>query len=171
MVDTCSVDRCSGRVVARGWCESHYRRWLRRNPRGPKLSLEERFWSKVEKSAGCWRWLASVDSKGYGQFMLNGSPKRAHRVSYELVHGAIPLGLQLDHLCRNIECVNPTHLEPVTHRINQLRGIGPVAINAAKTHCVRGHELTGDNLYIRKDTGARVCRSCQHIRYIKIKNA
>jgi hypothetical protein len=83
---------------------------------------------------------------------------RAHRVSYVLAHGSIPDGLQLDHLCRNKLCVNPTHLEAVTARENTLRGVSVAAVNAKKTHCPRGHELSGSNLLAYRKV--RSCRAC-----------
>lgn len=72
--------------------------------------------------AGCWRWLLALDRDGYGVWHHDGGRKRAaHRVMYELVVGAIPDGLELDHLCRVRSCVNPAHLEAVTHRENSRR--------------------------------------------------
>ena len=99
------------------------------------------FWPKVNKAGpgDCWIWTASKDRLGYGKF---GRPSvLAYRFSYELHRGKIPSGLELDHLCRNPSCVNPEHLEAVTHRVNMLRGIGPSAVNARKTHCKQGHPL------------------------------
>ncbi len=111
----------------------------------------------------CWRWRGASDPKGYGRVgrMINGKAvtKLAHRVVYEAWVGAIPEGLQLDHLCRNHACVNPDHLEPVTQRENLLRGDTITARNAAKTHCLRGHEFTSDNTYVRPG-GKRNCRTC-----------
>ena len=82
---------------------------------------------------------------------------------YRLLVGEIPAGLQLDHLCRVRDCVNPTHLEPVTGRENILRGQSFSAINAAKLQCVRGHDLTGPNLLYRTSRGAviRACLICR----------
>ncbi len=70
---------------------------------------------------GCWHWTGAKTDKGYGRFYLNGN-KHAHRISYELLIGPIPNGLVIDHLCRNPSCVNPAHLEPVTHVENVKRG-------------------------------------------------
>ncbi len=121
----------------------------------------DRFWSKVNKTESCWLWTASINPEGYGKFWVAGKGRlRAHRVAYELVVGPIPEGLQIDHLCRVRHCVNPSHLEPVTHRENLLRGIGIPAVNAKKTHCLRGHPFSGDNLYI-EPKGGRRCRECR----------
>jgi hypothetical protein len=79
----------------------------------------------------------------------------AHRVAYELVIGQIPAGLELDHLCRNVVCVNPAHLEPVTRAENMRRR------SAAQTHCKHGHEFTPENTYYYWHGGRhRACRAC-----------
>lgn len=92
----------------------------------------------------------------------------AHRAVYEHLRGPIPVGLELDHLCRNTRCVNPAHLEPVTHRENALRGVGVSAINAAKTHCKYGHDLTNPDNYWLKAYGnavaTRICKACKRAR-------
>lgn len=82
----------------------------------------DRFWDKVNKTDDCWLWLGARHNQGYGHFRLNGKIEKAHRVSYRFVVGDIPKGLQLDHLCKNVACVNPYHLEPVTNRENTSRG-------------------------------------------------
>lgn len=138
-----------------------------------KRTLAERFWPKVDKHGPpsehrpdlgpCWLWIAAIDRKGYGAF---GGPRdrtqvvRAHRVAYELVIGPIPDGLTLDHLCRVRRCVNPEHLEPVTGRENSLRGESVAAVNARKTHCIRGHEFTPENTKIQAQGRQRACRIC-----------
>lgn len=137
---------------------------------GISVSASERFWSKVDMRGEdeCWPWEAYVNDGGYGTFSLTWreSPKRAHRVAYELLIGPIPDGLVLDHLCRNRRCVNPGHLEPVTHAENNRRGISTEARrrrNAEQTHCKRGHEFTPENTY-RPPVGYRVCRTCRRDR-------
>jgi len=127
--------------------------------------LLERFWNKVEvQPSGCWEWMAYKWPDGYGCFYFDGKLVRAHRFSYELNKGKIPVGLQLDHLCRNRRCVNPTHLQPVTCKENLHRS--PIVITTIcsnKTHCPRGHELIGSNLdKWQLAHGNRICRKCKN---------
>lgn len=127
---------------------------------------EERFWEKVDKNGpgGCWLWTASKISAGYGNFVPNGrgSHTLAHRWAYEQAMGPIPAGADLDHLCRTPACVNPDHLEAVTHRENVLRGTSPSAGHARKTHCSHGHELVPENIYTPPSLpNARCCRTCR----------
>jgi hypothetical protein len=119
-----------------------------------------RFLAKVDKADECWLWTARKNYKGYGMFRLGSRVPYAHRVAYEHYVGPIPEGLQLDHICRVRHCVNPDHLEPVTNAENALRGEGPTAKNVTKTHCPKGHEYTGDNLYV-DPRGGRNCRACR----------
>jgi len=131
-----------------------------------KRPVEERFWEKVDRSGDCWLWTAYVGARGYAYIVTGGRVAPAHRLAYEWLVGPIPEGLEIDHLCRVRHCVNPAHLEPVTHRENDLRGVGIAAQNARKTHCERGHPLSGDNIRIRKE-GWRTCLFCEQIRVAK----
>lgn len=87
--------------------------------------LEDRY-AIVETGFGtaCWIWIMSLDGRGYAQMWDTRTRRlrRAHRVYYEVFVGPIPDGLHIDHLCRVTNCVNPAHLEPVTHRENLMRG-------------------------------------------------
>lgn len=125
----------------------------------------QRFWSKVEKTGGCWLWTANKFVGGYGSFRPTGSrgasPVRAHRWAYEHIVGPIPTGYQIDHLCRVRHCVNPEHLEPVTQAENIRRGIAGFVAGArqrAKTHCPQGHPYDSANTYVLGRR--RVCRLC-----------
>lgn len=129
-----------------------------------RLTLIERLASRVAlDDNGCWIWIGYVKPNGYATFTIK--PKGTqyvHRVMYELFMGSIPEGLQLDHLCRVRECVNPNHLEPVTQRENILRGVGWCAQKAAATHCAQGHPFDEENTY-RYANGHRSCRACNRI--------
>ena len=98
----------------------------------------ERFWSKVEKTDGCWIWRGGRSSNGYGVFAVARRSAYAHRLSHEQVHGAIQAGMVIDHLCRNRAYVNPAHLEVVSDRENVARGMSRSAINARKIVCANG---------------------------------
>lgn len=102
--------------------------------------LPARFWDKVRVlDDGCWEWQVGK-SEGYGRFCIShGNDAYVHRLTYEQLIGSIPDGLTVDHLCRNRACVKPAHLELVSNGVNVLRGVGPPACNARKTHCPRGH--------------------------------
>lgn len=124
-------------------------------------TLGERFCSKVLFSPGCWTWQAGRDAKGYGKFWNGQMKARAHRVAYEAFAGAIPDGLQIDHLCRNRACIRPDHLEPVTARVNVLRGVSPKAVAHVTGICVSGrHHLAGDN--VLPNGHWRRCRACHN---------
>lgn len=120
----------------------------------------QRIMRRVDKSAegGCWNWLGPKDPDGYGR-VLWPEGRMLHRVVYILSGGHIPPGYEVDHLCRNRACVNPAHMEPVTRKENTMRGVSPQAVNARKTHCVHGHELSGDNVYTQGGR-RRQCRQC-----------
>lgn len=107
--------------------------------------------------SGCWQWTGAVSRAGYGRFWLTGATD-AYRAAWQIFRGEIPAGLTLDHLCRNRRCVNPEHLEPVPGPVNILRGNGPTAVNARKTHCKRGHPFDAENTGITSN--GRRCRRC-----------
>ena len=121
----------------------------------------ERFWSKVEKTDGCWIWMASRDPKGYGTFGFEGRVHKAHRVAYILAFGEVPNGAHVLHSCDNPHCVNPSHLRPGTHTDNMqdkvLRGRH---FQSNQTHCKRSHPLDDLNTYMTPD-GRRNCRTCR----------
>ncbi len=126
------------------------------------LRAKDRFWSKVEKSTPykCWEWKAAKHKSGYGAFSYRGGPIEAHRIAVLLDGRSIPDGMWIDHICRNHACVNPAHLRVVEPRINCIENsISVTAINAAKTHCHRGHPFDDENTSVRN--GTRECRACR----------
>ena len=134
---------------------------------GPKpRPAADRFWDKVNKTDTCWLWTASCSPTGYGVFRISQPVHKlvsAHRWAYEQVHGPIPAGLQIDHLCRIRHCVNPDHLEAVTQKENLQRGKGTNGHSyTRKTHCKHGHMFNCKNTQIRPD-GSRRCRVCNRI--------
>ena len=139
---------------------------LPERPRYLKLSdgqvdvslLPMEFKSKMEeRSNGCWEWTGSSHKQGYGQIRVKGKLVLAHRLAYETLVGVIPEGLEIDHLCRNPKCVNPSHLEPVTHQENCQRGEAGL-YEKLRTHCPQGHPYDIENTYWYK--GGRNCKEC-----------
>jgi len=110
---------------------------------------------RLNMEGECWVW-TGAKSDGYGQVRLKGNARSGyvHRLVYEHYRGPVPDGLQIDHLCRNRACANPSHLEPVTQRENLLRGATITAAAAARTHCTKGHPLDG------RRKGGRYCLTC-----------
>lgn len=149
----------------------------------------ERFWSKVSgtDALGCWLWTGSLTIDGYPQLKVGPSLTGAHRYAYELLVAEIPTGLEIDHLCRVRNCVNPWHMEPVTHLENVQRAIaarmgvplefvrtraqrkracrgrprGPRIRLSTRDFCNRGHDLQQHGLYVRPRDGAEMCRACR----------
>jgi hypothetical protein len=126
MTAECSIDGCQSPTKARGWCGKHWTRWRTYGDpltvkTGRGLTVEQRFWRFVDKTDSCWIWTGNL-FQGYGLFSIrSGVPVRAHRFSYELTHGGIADGMELDHLCEVKRCVRPDHLEAVTHAENMRR--------------------------------------------------
>jgi hypothetical protein len=157
----CSVDGCDKKARARSFCVNHYAKWQRNgtpdgNPRisNRSLSLAARLERRSERDpvTGCWLWQGTRHG-GYGYIQYKGRRQLVHRASYKVHVGPIPNGLEIDHLCGVRRCLNPEHLEPVTHAENQRRKA------ETKTHCVHGHEYTGDNVGVTN--GSRYCRACR----------
>lgn len=124
-----------------------------------QLKLEELY--ERGRDEDCWPWLGPITKHGYGR--KSRCNVSAHRLVWEKERGPIPPGLFIDHICRNRRCVNPNHLRPVTPRINSIENsVSPAAINAAKTHCCRGHEFTEENTAII--CGVRQCRICLRVK-------
>ena len=123
------------------------------------LTEEERFFSWVNQTETCWLWYGALDRDGYGHFRL-GKPSFRSIPAHHYLFGPIPVGLQIDHLCRQRNCVRRDHLEAVTCYENLHRSpITAASIRSLAVTCKHGHPLTGSNL-IRDKTGYRQCRFC-----------
>jgi hypothetical protein len=119
------------------------------------MPVEERFWVKVDRRQDeeCWPWLASIHQDGYGAFWYEKRWIGAHRASYLLLVGEIADCMEVDHLCRNRACVNPSHLEVVDHAENTRRAA------AAQDRCAHGHLYTPENTY--RTNHGRGCKTCR----------
>ena len=129
----------------------------------------ERFWLRVQKTDTCWIWTGAKTGSGYGVITgeYNSATKKcpavlAHRYSYLIHNGELPE--ELDHVCFNTDCVNPHHLEAVTHAENMRRSDMKRGIRSAKTHCPKGHPYSGKNLFYRASRNRRECRTCINAR-------
>lgn len=137
--------------------------------------LADRIWEQINKKGPmptrrdlqepCWSWGGKPSSNGYGRITVKIPPGGrlalyAHRVTYEMVVGPIPDGTELDHLCRNRMCVNPAHLEPVTHAENLRRGSGRGG--TLRTACPQGHRY--DKFSLFTSDGHRYCGECNRLR-------
>lgn len=143
-------------------------RMLYHGQRGRGVTLvpwEDRFWKYVDRAADCWLWTGAITGSGYGVLQVEGRPVGAHRLALMLAGIVFDEGDVVDHLCRVTRCVRPSHLRVVDTRTNLLAGVGPVADNARKTHCLRGHPLSGANLYVWN--GHRHCLTCKRLHQIK----
>jgi hypothetical protein len=125
-------------------------------------SEKARFMSRVRRDVDCLVWTGRLDKDGYGFFYLRRKTRRAHRVAWYDMHGEIPDGMVINHVCRNRACVNAQHLQVVTIRENTLKDSTTVsAINARKTHCKRGHPF--DRVYPKSGGpgSQRYCSICE----------
>lgn len=121
-----------------------------------------------EPMSGCWIWIGAKAGRNYGVVQYNGKMKYAHNVVREILIGKMPEGMEPDHLCRLPCCVNPHHIEPVTHKENLRRSSAIESMRKwAKsiTHCPRGHVYDSDNTFVHKNK--RSCRKCRAIAVAK----
>jgi hypothetical protein len=145
------------------------------------LSMVDRFWAKVRKEdferdpglGPCWMWTGHINPvDGYGYFQTgdrisvagNRMPTQAHIVSARMAGKVCPDGKEWDHFCRQRPCVNPSHLEAVTHRVNISRGVSIVGDYIHEQTCKRGHPKTPENRYQRPDGKGSQCLPCVRLR-------
>lgn len=103
------------------------------------IPVRERILAKVRLEGDCWIFTGSKTYHGYPRIIIGSTQVHfAHRVMWELKNGPVPDGLELDHLCRNRACVNPDHLEPVSHRENCMRGQSPIILKYLAKQRLRG---------------------------------
>jgi len=133
------------------------------------MNINEIMKKLVKKKNGCIEWIGRYNGWGYGSVWFNGKETVVHEVMWERKHGPVPKGLLLDHIvCDNPRCANNEHVKPVTCKANVLRGKGITAMKARQTECIRGHSLSGDNLYVKPD-GHRACKICKRERQIEYR--
>lgn len=178
MGEPCVLAGCENpQFAGHEYCNMHWRRKCAGNPQwevsdrlvgGDEGARFDR-WVLFPSGDGCWEWQGAVtlpnrvSSGGYAKFKTcDQRTVLGHRWNYERLVGPIPEGKQLDHLCRNRRRVRPDHLEPVTAQINVHRGVSFSAVNAAKTHCIHGHEFDDANTRVYYWAGRphRACRKC-----------
>lgn len=132
-----------------------------------KISNET--WVKIKhrvRDDGCWIFNGSQQKDGYGSCNRNGQTL-AHRAYYSILKGPLIAGMELDHLCKNRNCVNPDHLEQVSHAENISRGNYKINHrNRRKTHCKRGHAFNDENTSYKIEKGyvRRQCIACRRQR-------
>jgi hypothetical protein len=130
--------------------------------------LPQRFWDKVNKTDACWLWTGAVTAWGYPKYRTFRHVDAAYRVIWMDLHGPLPAGIELDHLCHTRDatclaaaecphrrCVNPDHLEPVTAAENLRRS------HRLRETCRNGHEKTPENVRVRTRSDGQVTRDCR----------
>lgn len=135
----------------------------------PKLyaSIEDWLIAKATvDGVGCWVPAGDLntDPGGYPLAWFNGMTRKVMIIVWNELVGPLPKGIQRDHRCKNKQCFNPDHLEPVSAWENNSRGGSPTANNLRKTHCSKGHPFNAENTVHRK-TGGRRCRICMKTNY------
>lgn len=165
MKPPCSVADCPTPARARGMCSSHWNKWRRYGsptnaPVHDRIAeARERAEQKIRKGTGCWEWTGTLDGYGYGVITVEGQRTKAHRFMYQQTIGPIPAGLVIDHLCCNTACVNPAHMEPVTHLENTRRGSS--RHGERQTACrAKGHDWSNPNNIRTRKNGNRYCAEC-----------
>jgi hypothetical protein len=164
MDSVCHADGCERPIDYRGqWCAKHYQRALKWGDptitRTPLRGITDPAAFLAEKSATdgeCVIWLGKPRESGYCVATFRGEQWRIHRLAYQTFVGPLDPELTVDHLCKRRACIRPDHLEQVTAGENALRGDGPPAQHARRTHCINGHEFD----LTRNGGRYRACSTC-----------
>ena len=171
MAKGCKHPGCEREHSCKGYCSIHYGRWRRGSNMDAPVrrygaTESERFWGKVDKTEGCWEW-TGANFRGYGVFRSEGRARTVHRLSYEWANGPIPPGLEVDHMCFNRACVNPSHLRLLEHGAN---GQNRAGANSSSRSGVRGvYKPTGSKVWIAR---AMLNRKAYHIgRFERLEDA
>lgn len=144
----------------------------------PKYNAQERidaFWKKADKRGTneCWKWTGCKTPSGYGKVSMDNKTLYAHRIAYLWEIGDIPTDMELDHTCRNRDCVNPRHLQVVSHRENIVRAVPHKqggwggGGRGRMEYCKRGH-LMSESAHVSPD-GKRKCRACERMRRAQLR--
>lgn len=147
----CVVDGCQKTLIARGWCSGHYQKWRRHGD--PEVTLAYRdgpegsFMNRTKRQGDCLVWTGFIDWGGYGKISNPGGSTLAHRYAWERVHGSVPEGLFVDHICHNRACVNVEHLRLATRSQNAQHRSGVDARN--KSSGVRNVYRNGNKWIVR----------------------
>lgn len=174
----CSFPGCENRHDSKGFCTSHRAQLDKGRPLAPLRRLRKRMSLPLIKYrevpclvlgliGPCHEWTGYLGKKGYARVLFMGRMVLVHRYVWELANGPISDGFVIDHQCRNRACCNVDHLRVVTRQVNNTENIVGAnwQIQAAKTHCLRGHEFTEENtLKLKGSHGRRSCRACAKIR-------
>ena len=165
----CSVEGCHGKHQARSYCFKHWKKWRKYGDPLAGYSpptVGQYIEANTARVGGCLEWTGAFLSNGYGSVGIRSFDQSlAHRLAYEEYVGPIPDGLQIDHLCRNRACVEPSHLEVVTQQENMRRGLQSRLINGMDDKCLYGHPYTPENTYRNPNRPShRSCRECSRIR-------
>jgi hypothetical protein len=155
----CRAEGCEKRSRYKGYCNPHY---LRERNHGtlvggrlsPGLSIAERLAAKsLRDGSGCLVWTDHLNQHGYGALTVDGTIRLAHRLSFEAEYGPVPAGLEIDHMCHNRACLEPTHLRAVTREVNQANRRGAAA--GSKTGVLNVHPHNGKFVASFKRNGVR----------------